>query len=494
MARKIYFFFLSLFFLLVLWLFSVALINYEGKKIVYFLFSIILNLLLFMGFRKKKVFFDTFVGIFFWLGFWLKFSFHVAFSKRTFGESVGLFDYSPLSYDSALIITITGVLGFILASLFRDKILFNYSNDARLIPVGMIKFYIKYRHIVLFLYFVLIILIGYFNGYLGLYQRGVVPKTILPFKINGVFKWLLLFGLTSITSILLHVELVIKKRFSFLLIGLGLFETFSSSTSMLSRGMILNSVGVGIGALECVKRRGLQLTRKIILLTIALFCLLFTISVLTVHQLRPYYFGNVEVGQLVSSKIDSQLPQDDSISAKLLYLSKGTTGLFVGRWVGIEGVAAISSYPDKGWSLWKKAWEESYTNNGTSFYDRVILTSGYKQYSQINKQHFITLPGILGFFFYPGSYIFLFASMLFLGIFGASIEIFAYKLSSSNLIFSALMAQVIAYRYAHFGYVPRQSYLLFGSIILTILMIYIFQALFDIRFGSMEPRKKVTVG
>ena len=39
------------------------------------------------------------------------------------------------------------------------------------------------------------------------------------------------------------------------------------------------------------------------------------------------------------------------------------------------------------------------------------------------------------------------------------------------------MGQVIAYRYAHFGYVPAQSYLLFGSLFLNILIIYLFNKL-----------------
>ena len=69
--------------------------------------------------------------------------------------------------------------------------------------------------------------------------------------------------------------------------------------------------------------------------------------------------------------------------------------------------------------------------------------------------------------------------MLFTGIFILSIiasylEFVSFKLSSYNLIFSSLIGQVIAFRFIHFGYLPHQTYLLFGTIILTILFVYIF--------------------
>ena len=59
-----------------------------------------------------------------------------------------------------------------------------------------------------------------------------------------------------------------------------------------------------------------------------------------------------------------------------------------------------------------------------------------------------------------------------LALIASSIEFLAYRLSGKNLILATLIAQVIAYRYTHFGYVPAQSYLLFGSIFLNLFIIY----------------------
>ncbi len=106
-------------------------------------------------------------------------------------------------------------------------------------------------------------------------------------------------------------------------------------------------------------------------------------------------------------------------------------------------------------------------------YDQEFILSPYLKMDK-SKHHFISLPGILAFFYYPGSFIFLFFSMFFLGFFGAGVEMFVYKLGGANIILCALLAQVVAYRYAHFGYAPNQSYLLFGSIFINMLIIYFF--------------------
>ena len=85
-----------------------------------------------------------------------------------------------------------------------------------------------------------------------------------------------------------------------------------------------------------------------------------------------------------------------------------------------------------------------------------------------------TLPGILAFLYYSGSYLILSIGIFILSIIASYIEFLSFRLSSNNLIFSSLIGQVIAFRFIHFGYLPHQTYLLFGTIILTILFVYIY--------------------
>jgi len=238
-------------------------------------------------------------------------------------------------------------------------------------------------------------------------------------------------------------------------------ESFFSNVSMLSRGMVLNVSALAIGAIRSLKLNSIFLTFRFKIISLFLFLLLFASSVIIVNQLRLYQFNNI--------------PSDIASTSKNITLTSvcsDTKVLILDRWVGIEGVMSVSSYPKLGWDLWKNAWKEKYSDHGTSFYDLEIVTTSYTD-TDFSKHHFISLPGILAFFYYPGSFVFLFLSMFLLGVLAAGIEISIYKLSDSNVILCSLLAQVVAFRYAHFGYVPGQSYLLFGTLGMNVILIFL---------------------
>jgi len=111
------------------------------------------------------------------------------------------------------------------------------------------------------------------------------------------------------------------------------------------------------------------------------------------------------------------------------------------------------------------------------------ISEGVEQlYLKVKDVKGNTLPGIIAFLFYSGSYYFLFVSMFIICIIGSSIEYLAFRLSSKNLIFSALIGQIVAFRLIHFGYMPQNSYLLLSSIFLTIFIVFIFNFLFYKKF------------
>jgi hypothetical protein len=68
--------------------------------------------------------------------------------------------------------------------------------------------------------------------------------------------------------------------------------------------------------------------------------------------------------------------------------------------------------------------------------------------------------------------VFVFVFLFGAGMVGAATEILAYHAVRGNMVLAALIAQVVAFRYSHFGYVPAQSYLLFGSILLNLILVF----------------------
>jgi len=432
---------------------------YPGHAYIYILFSIVFNILLFMGFRRKRIFFDTFIGIFFWLGFWMKYTFVLLFCEYRFIEATGNFDYSGFASDNALWVCIIGAAGLIIASYLREKWCHEiYPKNVGENYLGI--FYRKHRSTVLGTFVSFVIIIAAANIWLGMYQRGLSAQTILPFGLNGVYTWLLLFGLTSISAIVIEAELR-NRRDIYVVAIISMFETFCSSVSILSRAMIINTSALFFGAAEIDRNRDCRMTYKFKMVIFVVFIFMFIGSIFTVSIIRERKFS-----------LDSNAIHETSVGSKISYVARIAHKLLVNRWVGIEGVLAISSYGNLGNDLWKEAWREKYSDYGTSIYDLNIAKSGYETMHS-KKHHFITVPGIVGFFYYQGSLAVLFISMVFLGILAAAIEMVVYKLGGGNMILCSLIGQVVAYRYAHFGYVPGQSYLLFGAIIMNIGIIYL---------------------
>ena len=151
------------------------------------------------------------------------------------------------------------------------------------------------------------------------------------------------------------------------------------------------------------------------------------------------------------------------------------------RFVGLDSLAAVTSYPNKNLDLFLLALKDKFNPNDYGFYEKTFvrpyeqkedLGKGFKRSSK--RQYTVILPGIISFLSYPGSFLFLFFSCGAIYLICASIEVVALKFSYGCLVFSNFIGYIIGYRLMHFGYLPKQSYLLFGAILVTILLIKIF--------------------
>lgn len=451
-------------------MFALAFRNYPGHGLIYALFTMVSIALLCFGFRGNAFFFDAFIGVLFWLGFWFKLTFRVAFMDSRFHEAVGNFDGSGAAFDRALLATSCGFFGLLMASFLRGRYVFAYSEKLpEVAHEGLMQVYRNHRRAVLCGFATLLVSVATTNMYFGIYQRGAIPRTVMPYGLGGIYSWLLLFGLASMSALLLHFEFSINRKVSYLVAVLGLLEGFLTNVSLLSRGMIINAGALGYGVLRSLRFYSVEFSLRFWVVWLLVCLLLFGSSVVLVERLRlidPGEWGGLEL---------------KSLELKLAGAGQRTQVLFLDRWVGMEGIMAVSSYPGQGWGLWIKAWEEPLSNQ-LSFFDANLITSPYRDVD-MTKYHSVSLPGILAFCFYPGSYPFLFMCMFALGAFAAAIEMCVFKLGGRNMILCALLAQVVAYRYAHFGYVPGRSYLLFGALYLNLFIIY-FSNEFALRWNA----------
>jgi hypothetical protein len=433
--------------------------RYPGSALIFASFALFGNAVLLNGFRAKALFFDTFIGLFLWLGFYLKVAIRLAFFDGRFVEAIGAFDSSGAAWDRALIVTSLAFAALLLASTLRQRFFSYPSEISGISHSGLYRFYLAHRTPLLVAFISLIVVVAVTNVWLGVYQRGMITRTVLPFGLNGIYKWLLQFGLASVSALLIRFEIERARNLTLAAVAIPLLECFASNLSLLSRGMILNGAGLGLGALRLIGALKLRISLIRLGLALLAFALLFGTSVYAVNYLRAANIISSHAEELGIKPGQSMMDATASVATDV------SKRMFIDRWVGIEGVLAVSSANGLGWELWREAWREKFQEGRMTLYDSRFIDSPYKYIAPGGSFHFVSLPGMVAFLFYPGSHAFLAAAVLGMALLAALLEIACFRFCGRNLVLCSLLAQVLAFRYASFGYVPSQSYLLLGTLI-----------------------------
>lgn len=430
--------------------------KYAGDAWVYLLFTVLSTAVLYVGFGRGAIFFDAFLGVLLWIGFWLKFSVRTAFFDGRFTIAVGEFDGSAASLDHSLMVVSCALAAILLARLIRPRFIFSYPKGLPPIAyIGIFAFYKRHRVAFLMGFLLFVVFVCATNAWLGIYQRGQVARTVFPFGLNGIYTWLLLFGMASVSALILRFEFDLNRERYWIALTLAILEAALSNISMWSRGMILNGSSLLFGVAAQFKRSESHVRIVLVFFACTLFVGLFVSTVLAVNGMRAETFYESHPAVQAEEAVEEQ-----------------TKALFLDRWVGIEGVMAVAGSSQTGWAVFGEALRERFDTSVNSFYDSNFLASSVYDNSREEATHFISLPGYIAFLFYPGSFVFLFGAVFAFSMAAALLEFMVYRLGGRNLVFCALIAQVIAFRYTSFGYVPAQSYLLFGSIILNVLVLY----------------------
>ena len=97
-----------------------------------------------------------------------------------------------------------------------------------------------------------------------------------------------------------------------------------------------------------------------VILAMMVFLILFASSVYIVHQVRYRALHEKQTHPIVASNYAKN-------KKSLKWKMNTPKVLFLDRWVGIEGVMAVSSYPQLGWDFLFRAWQEKISDNVTSF-------------------------------------------------------------------------------------------------------------------------------
>lgn len=458
-------------------LFYFGCISYKGELVFYIAFSIVSNAALFYCFRKNSFFFDNFFSLLLWLGFWFKFSVQISFMESMFPEGTGTFDFRPMSFDEVLIISSIGIMALITASFIREKIYFHKKKDYNF--EKFLNFYTRNRKLLIFGFILVVLIFALVNLIFVFYQKGSIPMIILPLKLNNLFGWLLTFGFASFSSLIIYAELILnKKKFSGAII-VGFIEVFVSSISILSRAMIFNGFSLLLGYFRSKEILNLKIDFKIFIKYLIILLCLFFISLIVVSKIRQS--KDFHIGHEIHSYIPNiNIPNMEKNYANKLILKETNNFikdvnqilfLIAGRWVGIEGVMSVYPVENKSFNFFKSSLIEKF-NFDNSFYENKIKKNNHI-YDEVSKTYTVFTPGLFAFLYYTGSKIFLFLGVILLCLIASFFEYCACKVSRNNFIFSSLIGNIIAYRLAHFGYIPANSYKIILALLTTILIVYL---------------------
>ena len=440
--------------------------------------------LIFFSFNNNTIFFEKFLTLFIWLGYPFKLA--IPYIALSFGHEINPFpenssvsNYSPSIYDNAIIFSIFGILGFLLAIFIRKKFIFFYPTDNKIIDSHLKFFYEKYKFKILIIYLITIVVITLFNLYFEIYQKGI-SSSFKPSFIVYLFKWLLLMGFTSFACFFVYFELINKKNYKSIFF-IFLTESFLSNVSILSRSFIFN-VGISLLLLLDEIKKNIKINFLTIIFILFFGIILFILNISLTTNLRNclynYDFDYDKKKIFLSSNClnKTQSTYKNAISNT----SNKISSLSFARWVGIDSMIAIMNKKDQlNLNLYYFFLGEKKILNKDSLYEEFFLDhrNNISEGANINN---IILPGFISYQAISGSKFFVFFSCFILGLVGAFLEKFSYRFSFNNFVLSAFISYIFVFRIIHFGYLPLNTLVYFFVIIFTFLQFRIYEKALDI--------------
>ena len=559
-----------------LFIFFFNLIYFSGNKFIYFFFSLLSFYLLLSIFFEKKYFTEIFLGIYLWLGYWWKFS-YLQFSRTL--EVPGLksdkiylsasegFTYQVINANIlndtfiSLIIAFSAIIiSFKLFKLFNK----DYFDNKYFEEKFFINLYRKFRFLIIMIFIFLFIFISFTNLYFGIYQKGMLSSVYLnlsPIIIN-IYKWLILFGLSFIGSIILFYEIQIKSKNFFFISLILFFENFLIATSNLSRAMIVNSSAILYGIYKSLKFENTQKKKRLISKLSLIVLIFFSVSLLSVIELRKINFHqsftnyeNFFLEMITDSKdklktIEKNLQvKDTNIKLKIdkKYLTNSANELkneknelkneenelknkenelkneknelkneeininIIGiknrvvkffqeilylvskRWVGMESMVLVTKNNERNFNTLINAFDDRFSKLEKAYYEEVfimrdtklnnssVMMKNQSDFSLNNSGQYVygvITPGFISFLHYANNKYFLFLSVFLIIMIFLYIEKFISFMTSNNLILVSFLSHILVYRLIHFGYLPHQTYLLLGTILVNLVSFYCFKKIY----------------
>jgi len=399
---------------------------YEGNIILYTVFFAIYFVIYNQAIRSKQPFWLA-LSVLITLGFPIKLAIFLL-SGYELVEPVGSFSFLSDEYDKILFVSSLGGFAVFLVMLINSR----YKPKDK---INLKQEKLKISEVIL--YITITTILCAFNYKFKIFNIGVESKIIFPYKINFIIFWLYIAAIPLWLCFILNktsdgegYEYAIKA-------GLIIFTVCIVSISTLSRAPYF-FVALPLLLYLCYQK--ISKYKRITIGISVAYIVSFILSINIIQESRNIVFRPHEsVNSLNSDKSASLdyeldfLKENESDSPELKYLKKAEIDslhfenskeieskninvnkyeifklakIFVYRFVGLEGVASVVSYPYKRSELLYLSFVEP-RNSGSYGLYQIITKSPYTKnnFNLKNKLQTGFSPGIIAFSFYGGNYL-----------------------------------------------------------------------------------------
>jgi hypothetical protein len=395
--------------------------NYIGSLFVLMVFNVSSLVLFALAFVGRFSYTYFFLSLFLLLGFWLKFTIHTIF-VYPYLEPVGNFDFSPASWDKVLLSVTAIFLGLIAYRLLSVAMDINSKKRIHGIRLKAPSWYVENRTAVWVIYWLIAFIVFFLNYLHGYYKTGIHSVVELPPVLSVLAPFIVFIGLAFVLSAFLGLEAVHYGRITKVVAMAVMLEGMLASFSMVSRAAIVMHVLPFLVALIVTERKyGVVLMKNKVSL-VGVFVMTLGVVLVIVSYVR------------ISSYPDPVA----ALSDQVLLMVWQNAFLFTDRWVGIEGVMAVTSFREVGSDLFLQGVLED-PNSGVNSIYQYISNSFYKELEGFT---FLTLPGFGAVLLYSGSKVIVFITTFIIGALAHFVEHIARKASRNPFLVSLASAAV----------------------------------------------------
>ena len=428
----------------ILCIFISTYICWPGSKNKYLIFSISFSLLLYFSLKRRPSVGYVFLAVVLWIGFWLKLSIHILDPKLPWMEPTGLFDFSNQAWDEVALVSSIGAFAVLISGFFFPAL------SGKLKPGVIYKNSINNVQSILWMVGLCIVLfLVIFNEGFDIAHQAVPPPVLnLPFHLQGLINW----GLGGGVFLLLMIPLYSDAISGNLVRGVGLIviAALAISISLFSRGsVVFQSLTILIPffvySVFLFRPSVNQVLKCAVIIILGV-----SLSVVLSQSRRVAFFASVQSSPAQSSPT---LSSPTKSSAASTFLNFDSYSLFlilklpIERWIGLEGVMAMSAHPKKDFELLIRAINEPRLIGALDMYTHEIALSPVKD---ITKATYATPPSLFAFWYYSGNLFIVFIGVVFLTILLLGAE-YITMLFSKNPFLSSAVGMQGAIQIVHIG-------------------------------------------